>query len=216
MTSDNPAPMKDSTTPATTATAKKAAARKATAQKTAATKTAPGKTTARATVKKATVRKATVKKVAEPVEPVEQVFTDGADREVSLGTDAAFAAPAPMPGNVLRSISDIRHAMRTNTTPVFFFGATPFNLLGLDRWVRNFSYVSYYDGWDGAHPRIFTPTTSPMWSSRAAKRSTTGCCATKRSAPMSPRRLLPVYAPRLRWFSSTKRPRRSATRRGTT
>ncbi|XAS76051.1 biotin carboxylase [Dermatophilaceae bacterium Sec6.4] len=161
MTSDNPAPMKDSTTPATTATAKKAAARKATAQKTAATKTAPGKTTARATVKKATVRKATVKKVAEPVEPVEQVFTDGADREVSLGTDAAFAAPAPMPGNVLRSISDIRHAMRTNTTPVFFFGATPFNLLGLDRWVRNFSYVSYYDGWDGAHPRIFTPHDKP-------------------------------------------------------
>ena len=40
---------------------------------------------------------------------------------------------------------------------VIFVGATPFNLLGLDRWVRNFSYITYYDAWDGAHPRVFTP-----------------------------------------------------------
>ena len=45
--------------------------------------------------------------------------------------------------------------------PIYFFGATPFNLLGLDRWVRNFSYVSYYDAWDGAHPRVFTPSDKP-------------------------------------------------------
>ena len=36
-----------------------------------------------------------------------------------------------------------------------------FNLLGLDRWVRNFCYVTYYDGWDGAHPRVFTPKHKP-------------------------------------------------------
>ena len=45
--------------------------------------------------------------------------------------------------------------------PIYFFGATPFNLLGLDRWVRNFSYVTYYDAWDGAHPRVFTPHHKP-------------------------------------------------------
>ena len=47
------------------------------------------------------------------------------------------------------------------TTPVFFVGATPFNLLGLDRWVRNFDYITYYDAWDGAHPRVFTPKDKP-------------------------------------------------------
>jgi hypothetical protein len=45
--------------------------------------------------------------------------------------------------------------------PIYFVGATPFNLLGLDRWIRNFSYITYYDGWDGAHPRMFTPRHKP-------------------------------------------------------
>ena len=61
----------------------------------------------------------------------------------------------------LRGVPEIRNFFRTNTTPVFFVGASPFNLLGLDRWVRNFHYVTYYDGWDGAHPRVFTPTAKP-------------------------------------------------------
>ena len=55
----------------------------------------------------------------------------------------------------------MRHFFRTNDVPILFFGATPFNLLGLDRWVRNFSYIAYYDAWDGAHPRVFTPTHKP-------------------------------------------------------
>ena len=61
----------------------------------------------------------------------------------------------------LRNISEVRHFFRTNEVPIYFVGATPFNLLGLDRWVRNFSYVAYYDGWDGAHPRVFTPKHKP-------------------------------------------------------
>ena len=61
----------------------------------------------------------------------------------------------------LRGIAEIRHFFRTNTTPVFFVGATPFNLLGLDRWVRGFDYITYYDAWDGAHPRVFTPKDKP-------------------------------------------------------
>ena len=61
----------------------------------------------------------------------------------------------------LRGIAEIRHFFRTNTTPIFFLGATPFNLLGLDRWVRNFDYITYYDAWDGAHPRVFTPKDKP-------------------------------------------------------
>jgi hypothetical protein len=61
----------------------------------------------------------------------------------------------------LRGIPEIRHFFRTNTEPVYFLGATAFNLLGLDRWVRNFHYIAYYDSWDGAHPRVFTPKHKP-------------------------------------------------------
>lgn len=61
----------------------------------------------------------------------------------------------------LDGISEIRSFFRTNTTPVYFFGPTAFNLLGIDRWVRNFSYVAYYDSWDGGHPRVFSPKHKP-------------------------------------------------------
>ncbi|EMY33273.1 biotin carboxylase-like protein, partial [Arthrobacter crystallopoietes BAB-32] len=80
-------------------------------------------------------------------------------RDISVGTDAAFAPAAAYPTrHPLRNISEVRHFFRTNDVPIFFVGATSFNLLGLDRWVRNFSYISYYDSWDGAHPRMFSPT----------------------------------------------------------
>ena len=75
----------------------------------------------------------------------------------------------------MKNISEVRHFFRTNDVPILFFGATPFNLLGLDRWVRNFTYITYYDAWDGAHPRVFTPANKPYRNSRAARRSTTGC-----------------------------------------
>jgi D-alanine-D-alanine ligase-like ATP-grasp enzyme len=82
--------------------------------------------------------------------------------EISVGTDAAYAQPTVgRARRALRNISEVRHFFRTNEVPVYFVGATPFNLLGLDRWVRNFSYVSYYDGWDGAHPRVFSPKHKP-------------------------------------------------------
>jgi hypothetical protein len=83
--------------------------------------------------------------------------------EVSVGTDAPYA-PAQIRTigrRPLRNISEVRHFFRTNDVPIYFVGATPFNLLGLDRWIRNFSYITYYDGWDGAHPRVFTPRHKP-------------------------------------------------------
>jgi biotin carboxylase len=60
-------------------------------------------------------------------------------------------------GRRLRNISEIRTFFRTNETPILFVGTPAFNLLGLDRRVRNFSYVAYYDPWEGAHPRVFVP-----------------------------------------------------------
>ncbi len=86
--------------------------------------------------------------------------------EISVGTDAAFAsAPSStVPSHRsrhLRNMSEVRHFFRTNDVPVYFVGATPFNLLGLDRWVRRFSFIAYYDAWDGAHPHVFTPAHKP-------------------------------------------------------
>lgn len=88
-----------------------------------------------------------------------------ADVEVHVGTDAAYTgeeAERVQLRRPLRNVSEVRHFFRTNITPIYFFGATPFNLLGLDRWVRNFSYITYYDGWDGGHPRVFSPRYKPF------------------------------------------------------
>jgi type IV secretory pathway TraG/TraD family ATPase VirD4 len=57
----------------------------------------------------------------------------------------------------LRGVSDIRSFFRTNETPIYFVSATAFNLLGIDRWVRNFRFVNYYDSFDGTHPNVFVP-----------------------------------------------------------
>ena len=60
----------------------------------------------------------------------------------------------------LEGISEIRRFFRTNETPIWFVSATAFNLLGIDRWVRNFRYVNYYDSFDGHHPNVFVPAAS--------------------------------------------------------
>ena len=58
----------------------------------------------------------------------------------------------------LKGISEIRTFFRTNDQPIFFIGPTGFNLLGIDRWVRGFEYIVYYDSWDGAHPAGCAPS----------------------------------------------------------
>lgn len=57
----------------------------------------------------------------------------------------------------LRGIPAIRHFFRTNDVPVYYVSATAFNLLGIDRWVRNFRFINYYDSFDGWHPNVFVP-----------------------------------------------------------
>ena len=63
----------------------------------------------------------------------------------------------PKRAEPLRGIAKIRSFFRTNEIPVYFVSATAFNLLGIDRWVRNFSFVNYYDSFDGTHPNVFVP-----------------------------------------------------------
>ncbi|MBS1692911.1 MAG: biotin carboxylase [Actinobacteria bacterium] len=164
-------------TPATKAAPKQTAA-KQTPAKRASTKTATTKKTPAATAgsgqpatakksgaaaKKATATKSAPKSVATttPAKAAGTAPKPATARQISVGTDAAFASGQGSTRRRLRNISEVRHFFRTNDVPIFFFGATPFNLLGLDRWVRNFSYITYYDGWDGTHPRVFTPNHKP-------------------------------------------------------
>ena len=77
-----------------------------------------------------------------------------AERAPSEETPVAFNAPT---GSSLSGMPAIRHFFRTNETPVYFVSATAFNLLGIDRWVRNFRFVNYYDSFDGGHPNVIVP-----------------------------------------------------------
>ncbi len=67
----------------------------------------------------------------------------------------------------LNGLSDILTFFRQNETPIYFVSPMPFNLLGIDRWVRNFEYINYFDSFDGHHPHVFVPSeTGPreFWS----------------------------------------------------
>ena len=61
------------------------------------------------------------------------------------------------PHRTLNGLSDLRAFFHTNAAPLFFISPTPFNLLGIDRWVRNFFYLTYFDSFEGAHSRVFVP-----------------------------------------------------------
>ncbi|GAA2397976.1 biotin carboxylase [Mycolicibacterium llatzerense] len=150
------------TEPTRRTTARGSRAAKATTSAKVPVKT-PAKTPAKAPVK--TPAKTPVKRAAtRAAKPAPVVPTPAP--EVSVGTDAAFASSPsttaqPHRSRHLRNMSEVRHFFRTNDVPIYFVGATPFNLLGLDRWVRRFSFVTYYDGWDGSHPHVFTPQHKP-------------------------------------------------------
>jgi hypothetical protein len=68
----------------------------------------------------------------------------------------AKEAPVTTPAR-LRGVSALREYFRTNQRPIYFVSPTAFNLLGINRWVRNFRYVCHYDSFDGEHPNVFVP-----------------------------------------------------------
>lgn len=69
--------------------------------------------------------------------------------------------PDLRPGPVLDGISAIRRHFFRNTEPVYFISATPINLLGMDEWVRNFTFINAIDCFDGQHPNVFVPPEKP-------------------------------------------------------
>ena len=108
----------------------------------------------------------------------------------------------------LQGIAEIRHFFRTNETPIYFVGATPFNLLGIDRWVRNFRYVTYYDAWDGEHPHVITPRDKPYIEFSSGEEINNYLLL---HPEMRARMGGGPARPRSRWSSSTRRPNGSAT-----
>ncbi len=61
----------------------------------------------------------------------------------------------------LHGVSDIRNFFFKRDVPTYFVSATPFNLLGLDEWVRDFTFINTIDCFDGAHPSVFVPSEKP-------------------------------------------------------
>src|SRR5215813_3099029 len=57
----------------------------------------------------------------------------------------------------LTSLSDIYGFFRRNQTPIYFLSPTPYNLLGLGRWINKFEYINFFDSFDGTHPKITVP-----------------------------------------------------------
>jgi biotin carboxylase len=70
-----------------------------------------------------------------------------------------MTATDPLP--TLAGMSEVRAYLRTNPTPVYFISPTAFNLLGIDRWMRNLYSVTYYDSFENSHPRVFVPRERP-------------------------------------------------------
>jgi hypothetical protein len=58
---------------------------------------------------------------------------------------------------VLRSLSDFYAFFRQNQKPIYFLSPTPYNILGLGRWINKFEYINFFDSFDGAHPKAMAP-----------------------------------------------------------
>ena len=58
----------------------------------------------------------------------------------------------------LHGLPDIRRHFHSAEIPTYFISATPFNLLGMDEWIGNLTFVNYIDCFDGEHPSVFVPS----------------------------------------------------------
>ncbi len=76
-------------------------------------------------------------------------------------TNGSVSKKNPTSQSTLDGVSDIRRYFHRNEEPIYFISATPFNLLGLDEWVRNFHFINYIDCFDGQHPHVFVPKETP-------------------------------------------------------
>jgi len=107
---------------------------------------------------------APAKRARRPVAPKTSVAKAGRSAPAKSGRTTAKAGRTSGRAGArpnLKGISDIRRFFHRNETPVYFFSATNFNLIGIDEWVRNFKFINYIDCFDGLHPNVFVPREQP-------------------------------------------------------
>ena len=92
-----------------------------------------------------------------PLPPPRSLRRAQASTSSAAGVIVHAGGPEPEPRRPLNGLSDVRAFFHTNAVPLYFISPTPFNLLGIDRWVRNFFYLTYFDSFEGAHSRVFVP-----------------------------------------------------------
>lgn len=59
----------------------------------------------------------------------------------------------------LKGLSQIRRHFYRNEENIYFFGATNFNMLGADEWIKGFKYVTHLECFDTLEPNVFSPKT---------------------------------------------------------
>jgi len=131
--------------------------------------------------------------------------------EVSVGTDAAFAAGTGHQRRRLKNISEVRHFFRTNDVPILFFGATRSTCSASTGGSEISRTSPIYDAWDGAHPRVFTPADKPYREFESGEEINNWLlCNAEVRAHIDAATPRGVRQPRSRWCSSTARPKTSA------
>lgn len=73
---------------------------------------------------------------------------------------------AQPPRATLRTLDEIKTYLAESPQPIFYISRSATNLLGVDRVVGGFRYVTLSDSWDGAHPHAFAPTNVPKLEPR--------------------------------------------------
>lgn len=66
----------------------------------------------------------------------------------------------------LRTLDEIKTFLRESPQPIFYISRSATNLLGVDRAVGGFHFITLSDSWDGGHPRAFSPTNVPRLEPR--------------------------------------------------
>ena len=84
--------------------------------------------------------------------------------------------------NRLSTLSEIYAYFRKNQTPITLLSPTPYNLLGLGRWINKFDHVNYFDSFDGRILRSPSRANTVPMSFDPSRMSTTTSCVTRRCA----------------------------------
>lgn len=73
---------------------------------------------------------------------------------------------AQKPQTVLRTLDEVKTYLAESPQPIFYVSRSATNLLGLDRAIGGFHYITLSDSWDGSHPHAFVPSDVPSLEPR--------------------------------------------------